>query len=58
MGSIGANGAFLGALAHCFDVFEVFIETADALAAVTIHDINIAIGRDGHVRRARPFEFL
>ena len=40
------------------DVFEVFVEMTDALAAVSIHDVDVAVGRNRHVGGVGPIELL
>ena len=54
-------GLFAGlrtAPADSSDMFEILVEPADALAAVTVHHIDVAVRGDSHVGRIGPVEFL
>ena len=44
--------------AESFDVLEVPVEPADALAAVAIDDVDVPVGRDGDIGGIRPVELL
>src|SRR5205085_2626387 len=48
----------LAAAADRLDELEVLVEAVDELAAVAIDDIDVAVGRDGHVSRVREVELL
>ena len=49
---------FLAMAADGFDLGEVLVKPRDALAAVTVHHIDVAIGRDGDISRVFPDELL
>jgi len=44
VGSIRADILFVRLRADCLDVLEIFVEPADALGAVTIDDVDVAVG--------------
>src|SRR6185503_14600007 len=53
-----ADRRLLRLLADGLDMFEIFVKATDALAAVTVHHIDVAIRRNRHVSWIRPIKFL
>ena len=53
-----ADRRLLRLLTNGSDVFEILVEPAHALAAVTVHHVDVAIRSDGHVGGIGPVEFL